>query len=155
MNATLSTLAGVALGALLTGGISFALARAAFKRDVHERRRAERLDIISKFQRHTDELWRSRQDLGVAILEIQGDKQDDAAWARRAAAFEEGRPARHEALFLLAQIRLLIPPLVKPAEALLEASERWDQMKSPDNLADRKKAQKAFEDVARSLIADA
>jgi len=148
MTAGFFALGGVALGALLNWLVSVSARRDARA----ERRRTERLDLITKFLADADTVWLAKQRLAHAVIEIQSDKQSEHGWSERRQAFEELRPALRDAKLAIGHMRLVWPEVVEPAAALLTSSEVYDAENAYEERAAREGAMQRLEAIAREAV---
>lgn len=121
-----------------------------------DKRRSERIDLISRFWAATDRLWVVTEDLAFTVVDLQDVRQEGARLAaidqRRLQEIAERREATAEARFLLAQMRLLHPVLADPAQRLFAASKKFNYRNADDDRVARATALEEFEEAAIDAI---
>lgn len=148
MTAGIFALAGVALGALL----NWLVALSARRDQRAERRRQERLDLITRFLADSDTVWLAQQRLAMAIVEIQADRRAEHGWKEREEAFEDLRVPLRDAKLAIGRMRLVWPEVVEPASALLTASETYSVDSHREDGEARERAMRELETLARKEV---
>lgn len=155
MSQSAYTLIGVAVGAGLTGTLGWLNARVAHKREIAERRRGERLQIISEFLRHVEDLWSAQQDLTYVVIEIVASqiKSTPEQERQRQEAFARIVPAQNAAKLLVQQMKLVLPELAPSAGVLITRSRQYREPRLQEDAQDRADALESFETSAQKLVA--
>jgi hypothetical protein len=122
-------------------------------------RRREKVDLVAKFWDAADRLWRTSQALDITIMSLMNAEQSTNMDAvrlyeeRRQESLADQHAAETEALFLIAQMRLLHPQVAGSAQALCEASNTFDHHHRDEMRAARQAALEAYEGDAKRLLA--
>lgn len=143
------------LGGALIGGLAAVTGQVLANRHANEaERRRELVNLVARFWNAADRLWFAGSGLKTAQalyqMAVQDENQKSAFDTSKLidSGLADYRAAASEARFLNAQLRLLHTSVAAAAEALFQASDKFDVHKE----AARQAALETYEAAARKLL---